>query len=1570
MDNVTLEQIVEYSRSHRRKKRWRTVLTALAAVVVFITTYILILPAITMDNDPLCGMSEHMHTDECYGNASVLSCNASPHEHSAQCYSETGDIICGYSDKFIHTHTEQCFSASGELLCELEELCPHVHTDECYALDDDLETYVTVCGKEELTPHIHNDECYSDGALICGKLQITEHIHNEQCISSVTSERTLVCGMQEHMHHEIACYSDHTAGVESKDEWESELDGIILTGMANRDVLLIAQSQLDYCESTVNVGLDEYGRLHGYTRYGEWYGKQYCEWSATFASFCLNYAGVKGMPFGDNCNEWASALASEEYGLYRRPSEHTPYIGEIVFFDNDGDGAADKAAIVAEVVPQVGTEGAKLKVIQGDCINRVQYAVYELYSDLIIGYSALPEGDHKQQTLQAQIFTDGTYKNEFEADDTIITVSGMLPKNGKVYAYPVTSVGDDTICAYDITVFDKNGNAFQPFEGESLDVLIRTDKLSGDAFEDGVHPEVYYIPSDGEPERMATDRTQNGIEFSTDHFSVYAVRAVSETSVGSMSQLNNAINNNAQYIRITKAFTVNSTLNIGWGKTITLDLNGKTLTYSGTSDAMFKVSHGGTLTILDSQQPGESVTNVTATPTVYGREATLSLSGDAATLTYYVTRSTVTNAQTGATEEALYKHTVTTSGAIKGNSQPIVSMDGGTFNLEGGMLRSGTNRAIYNNYSGGNITLSGGYICGFTRSFNEYWNDQNEFGGAIFSASGTLTLSGDAVIAANKTGCGGGIAVLGSNKLNINGGIVSGNVSLFNLANVDYHAGGGGIMAADQSEINMTAGYVTNNTANGQSYLDGGGGIFIRGNSKFTISGGYVTGNKAQGGGGIKTKSGDPNIFNMNGGFFSGNLATQGEGAGICIELSATAYVNAGYITNNVLENTEHWGGGGLFCANNSTVYMRNLLVTDNSAGGFSGGISGCPTGRLYLYVNEGCAVFGNNDIVDDDGIHFVSGGTKDGIDVVRCDELFQACGHADYFSAMQGTVLGTMLGGGSAEWRGSADHHEVSASKDELLVSNEVMGLQSHPSDADKQLAYDAAKLYMNGNYSYTHGGAIMCNGNLIVGIPQDITVSSKVTIKASKAFFKGGTAEELSLENNDFQFSLIDSYLNGTVLENATCDSEGIIAFDHLIELSEDGTYFYYLKEIPKTDDNTILYDNSIYRIRLSVALNDGEDHIQGTKKFTYQINSMTIDKSTDDGLTWSEYKSTSSPQGGSVVIDLSTEKTFVNRTMEFTKLTVKKEWQGPIGAEYVTVILKQNGAEYDRVTLSASNQWTYTWSDLPQGYEYTVHEITIKGYEAIYTVLPGEVQTVQRPLGSGTWWVPAKTLEKGSQYIIVSADGKKALCVTQNHVDSAFTAEDVISVSMQNSTITLNGVQYSAWMPYDKNIASGALFTPQDRDNKAGLALKSGVGSSWLLAQSAGGNYLKGTNNITYSSMVVLQNGMLMCNNEFANEITSLRPVVFADGKFDTVDSQSPLNAVKFLTPVSGTPTVTETLVQDAIVVITNSGAPVYELPETGGNGVYVYYISGCVMLLAAGAYLVYRKIKSGKEDTASF
>ena len=60
-----LRDAEKYTKVHKRKRLRHRVVTVLAGVVVFCTTYALILPAITLESKK-CNIEEHTHNAECY----------------------------------------------------------------------------------------------------------------------------------------------------------------------------------------------------------------------------------------------------------------------------------------------------------------------------------------------------------------------------------------------------------------------------------------------------------------------------------------------------------------------------------------------------------------------------------------------------------------------------------------------------------------------------------------------------------------------------------------------------------------------------------------------------------------------------------------------------------------------------------------------------------------------------------------------------------------------------------------------------------------------------------------------------------------------------------------------------------------------------------------------------------------------------------------------------------------------------------------------------------------------------------------------------------------------------------------------------------------------------------------------------------------------------------------------------------------------------------------------------------------------------------------------------------------
>ena len=225
------------------------------------------------------------------------------------------------------------------------------------------------CGFDE---HTHVENCKKQ-SLICEQ----EHTHTSECY-----EITYICGLQEHI-HKAECYSDITADVETYENWEATLPALP-DNMSRADkIIAIAESQLGYTESELNFAIDADGNRSGYTRYGEWFGNPYGDWSVMFTSFCLRYSGIDELPISSGAE--ALRLKWEEYEIYQSASRYSPLAGDVVFLDKNRNGVSDATAIITE------TSESGIKVIEGDNENAVNTAEYEFASAEIIGYQLVGE---------------------------------------------------------------------------------------------------------------------------------------------------------------------------------------------------------------------------------------------------------------------------------------------------------------------------------------------------------------------------------------------------------------------------------------------------------------------------------------------------------------------------------------------------------------------------------------------------------------------------------------------------------------------------------------------------------------------------------------------------------------------------------------------------------------------------------------------------------------------------------------------------------------------------------------------------------------------------------------------------------------------------------------------------------------------------------------------------------------------------------------------------------------------------------------------------------------------------
>lgn len=823
---------------------------------------------------------------------------------------------------------------------------------------------------------------------------------------------------------------------------------------------------------------------------------------------------------------------------------------------------------------------------------------------------------------------------------------------------------------------------------------------------------------------------------------------------------------------------------------------------SGGLDSFFLVENGATLTIEDlSKKTKDAPRPVDTANTPAGQPASMewkkgsgSNNGTPESLTYYETKSTPNTDEPGTTETT-YEHVVTGFGAIdaaseSGSVKYVVNVKaGGILNLKGGMITTAANLSNDGHviYSEGTVKIEGGYV---TNGNGGGWGG----GLCIAGTNPKLEMTGG-VVAGNKAAAGGGIFADFGATLNLAGGIISGNATYGNPINNGENTRdggyGGGVYTKGANVTISGSACITNNRVDayitdiehfGNNGLLGGGGIACTHDGTLNLTGGFVTANYSyEAGGGVYAgfydKDNDGEIekitFKMTGGTIAGNVADNAEGGGLRVaggdSAGTMATINASdtgrvYITNNKTNTGStkgrggDWGGGGVFIQKGGKLNIVRTLITDNEAGGWGGGIGACPTGETIVSHSNGAAIYSNTDY----GEHFSAGGDgkdqdKDFKDSEYITDDFKNEGHKDFFLVRKkgsdktvAVVLGKMLGNRSAGWKGTCDGQKITIDPNGGAEAKYMFGLEAHPTEDAMKKAQEAATTIISGNYSYTHGGGIMTNGDLVVGEVGDLSVYPSMKLIATKALVDAKEGKQ-SLNGHEYKFQLLRQEVNGTkapswkddgTLDMGECSgageatvdqSNGSITFDSGKDYSS-GKYVFYLVEEPITGQNEldIKFDKTIYKIEATVE--DDASHSETLMGFTinyYKVKTVAVYKKAEDGKSfvslgpgdysvgYSEDKT-----AATVTIGGSDNPTFTNRIVPYTSSGswTPKATKVVVGGEmkeFTLQLAKDSRFRDEDIVGTAVTSGDKKKQTLPfffdKGIEYTLSDITKNPYTA---------------------------------------------------------------------------------------------------------------------------------------------------------------------------------------------------------------------------------------------------------------
>ena len=1468
-----------------------------------------------------CGIdSDHSHTDACYEWEQVLSCDlptepaedAQPvlvctkpeivlHRHTSDCFDADGKLICGQTQILEHRHSDACFETVAEPVDTGTLTCTdtaHVHTARCYG------TWELVCGQEE---HTHSEACKPEETVFCGK---DAHTHGEACRDE---NGELACGTEEHT-HSLACYADPGADVETAELWERTFAGVTLTGNWRKDTLAIAETQLGYAESTKNYVVAEDGEtVKGYTRYGAWCGEPYGDWNVMFLTFCLHYAGVEGVD--RDCGGWVTSWAD----AFEPAQSHTPAVGDLVLFDRDGDGTADRAGLVAQITD------SGFAAMEGDAEGAVRLLTYGADDPGILGYINLPEGA-KEFTLTAQTENGITV--------TITGESASLPYPAREITVTVAEVTDGERRTIRDQILGEE--QAEPERSYLLDITLWhgedeieptgsvTVTFSGIDTE-GLYPKVYHIDTNAQTATDMEAKTgENGdVTIDTDHFSLYELQALSFQ--GLSGYVGDAFSEGGNFKLTGDAWTADngSSANLSITQNTTIDLNGHTLTISK-ANQYFDVHEGAKLTIMDSSDSIQD-TESTVTGNLYGNKATL----ENDTLTYYITESTANG--TGTTE-TLVKHTVPLTGAGKilgqAASEQVILVKG-ALELQSGVLQNTGGKHIFT-VDRGTLDVNGGYIVG--------GGSDGTPGGGIYVDNGTVNIQGG-VIAANRGSSGGGI-FFQNGTLNISGGAVTGN-----WVNSGHDNGGG--IYVKSGTLNLSGeGYVTNNykacdcndCRNDVNNTHGGGGIALANSSVMNMTGGYVTGNySGLAGGGIYAGFFGHNVgFTMSGGTIAGNCAELGEGGGLRIAGGTNGVIQATnkvYITNNITNSNNDWGGGGIFVQEKGNLSIMNALITGNTAGGFGGGVGACPTGETLIVNQDGAAIYGNRA----SGTNMSGGGNNKTYDstLAQTSEIFTRNGYADYFCvrARDGAngpislVTGLMAGGGAANWTGSCDEQPVSIGPSGYAAAKYLFGLDAHPDGAAKSQAVNAAKVIITGNHSNIHGGGIMTNGGLILGDPggKVVTATPELDITGTKALLKDGVKQN---EGLNFQFKLTDS--EGKEVGTATSDAAtGQFSISPDVQYSQTGTHTYTLSEV-KGDRAGVTYDTNVHTIQVTVS--EKTVSLLGVDFKSYYVSSVTLDGSESGGSSGSGSGTGSQTGTFKVRYQNTNNWDIVNvYVWDADNRKIVGDWPGQPMTKDTT-----DGTYYYDLNVTGTGNYNYIFNNVIGGSGTQTKNITnipyAPGKEAVFGANGDVVSNTAASGSSGS----GDAVGQG-----INSDGSYTLTIPGDAFTNTMTTQLNLQITKTDSVDA-------------SKLLEGAKFTLKEQGTETSVEATTGKDGTALFSGIR--------RNTTYDLRETQAPSNYMTAGPWILEVgedgsATLYPATEKAG--GTLEKAS--NTGTALTVTTGTDSkVLELTIQDTLWG--------YELPDTGGAGTTSYTAGGLTLILGA-ATLLYTHCKRRKEDEAS-
>ena len=1430
----------------RRSQKWKRLAGVLGCLVVIVTAYVLMRPAETLERELICGMEEHQHSVEqgCYQEIAaepsqpICGMKEAGHAHSEECYSEESVLTCTEPEGGGHQHDKSCYTMETTLICDLSEADGHTHTAECYPAED-----------AEATPELE---------LVC---ELPEHTHTEDCYADDAAQHAQV--------EEVAALID---ALPSAEEVEARLEELLAADDAEAYDAYCAElaRQVERANTAYEALTDE----------------QKAQLNIDKLTALFVYLPAKEGTFT------LTAPATES--------------GLVVTIS--GETASLPFPVEELTLTAVEVEDENANALRDEALESEELTAAENYMLDI----RLMHGEEEVQPT----------------GPITVTFAG-LPLDGGADVALVDDVDDNADTDAEPVAYQAQKMAAQAVAANAADDTDMSDETTDDTADDAgesyvTGPKVYQI-DEGTQQATEIDvavNEENNIVLETNQLTdLYSVSVLAIAT-----QATNVVNNykslkskcetgsvdpdtgtvNVQLgADITPARGDPYPITIPSGKTVSVDLNGYEISihYWGAGSGLFKVPKGASLVIWDSSAKSGGISKKEKTSTEKSVTCGKLTSSESAgynawnTLYYVTTSQEAKSSANHLTTETQVKHKVALGG---GNAGAI------------------TGGGVQNQYAilstGGTVTLKGGYIYNFRHK-----SKVDASNSAITLQGGTFNLEGGAIIGNRNPAAGGAIRATGGATVNMTGGIISGNQAVKQ----------GGAVYCLRSTFIMSGGYITNNITTSDIGLKydqvvcGGGGIFLDKGASFTMSNGYITSNlSTMRGGGISTfyleddnlTEGPKARITINGGFIAANTAKGHEGGGInCDSGNHCVIKSTGkpiYISHNRMENPVHWGGGGVYIGHSADLNIYSTLITKNSADGIGGGYASCHTSDTFFYLGNGVGIFDNTVKGGDRGK-----GADRNLHYFGTYSIADAGNPPDIFTGGKTKLYAEMLGGGDPLWAGSRDGTKFSMkTADVLCTADKVMGLKASPSDAAKSAARTAAKVYITGNYSATHGAGIMSNGIVYFG---EDTYTGKHTptrldLVGTKELLQKDGVTSTTVPAETFQFTMSDE--EGNVISTATADSTGAITFSRLL-FSAAGTYKYVIKET-SSPSATIRYDTTSYTLTVTVAAEKEVINYFGTATGVYYFPTAATVVNNDTGAT--VFTSNNVHEDSTVILRSTSSggAAFTNQLKdEEYSVTVTKVDSGDpahtlAGAEFKLEV--KSGADYTPVSgVASGTAGMYTYAAAGTSGAVTTFVTAENGNLQIVGLPAGDYKLTETKAPEG--YLIADEWQAGKEFKLNKTDAATgAYTVTVADPPATYIFQ-FLKVSEADKTKPVPNAKYQ-------------LLDSEGQEVKF---------------TKAGTEYQYSTSG-TVTELITDMNGRF--------QLTGL-----PRGSYTLREIEAPAG-FGLANDYSFTLSLEETT--DQVFTYTQEEPVVYELPETGGGGAKPYIVTGAALLVGAVCLMVCR------------